>query len=449
MRNNISKKENTSVPGDKTKSTKQFPEPPKQPEIIITGATVESLAAKQKLLNANAKEFTMKHNDVHNNKTLNSLSAVNPPRSYYLQHSKSSGNIQRYINTQQSPSTQLQHSQLLYHHEQYPGHNIIMNHHGPPTSSSSIQFMSSSNTSVPHITANHHHHHHHSRVHFYVEPKSTIWPVNNKPGRLIKSHSFISSSSYALKRSKSFNNDAVGLQANNISDIAALGKFPNAIQDNLIKAIEDPNIQNSRTLMELVRHILNRVVENRRYAEPAAKICMKIIEQEIKETFLESLLNTCQQWYQDHSKMLHHEISTACHQFSGFMAFLNEMYCQLKRRQLQLKSQQEDGVIPPGRVLLALLCKCCHDCLQPTIINFLTEIEFLFLILTSIGQDLHAELPTQLEQLLSNVRDAFLSENSTLLAVKKILLQIIELHAAHWQLPAPALVYYYPGSSKS
>lgn len=73
----------------------------------------------------------------------------------------------------------------------------------------------------------------------------------------------------------------------------------------------------------------------------------------------------------------------------------------------------------------------------------------LFFILTCIGKDLDVELPVQLEQLLASVRDAFLAENSTLPAVRKILLQIIELHAAHWQLPAPALVYYYPGSSKS
>ena len=30
--------------------------------------------------------------------------------------------------------------------------------------------------------------------------------------------------------------------------------------------------------MDLVRHILDRVVENRRYADPAAKVCITIIE---------------------------------------------------------------------------------------------------------------------------------------------------------------------------
>lgn len=42
--------------------------------------------------------------------------------------------------------------------------------------------------------------------------------------------------------------------------------------------LTDPNLLNARTLMELVRHIFDRVVENRKYAEPAAKICITIIE---------------------------------------------------------------------------------------------------------------------------------------------------------------------------
>lgn len=72
----------------------------------------------------------------------------------------------------------------------------------------------------------------------------------------------------------------------------------------------------------------------------------------------------------------------------------------------------------------------------------------LFFILTCIGKDLDAELPAQLQQLLGSVRDAFLAEETTTLPpVKRTLLQLIELHAAHWQLPAPAVVYYYPSNS--
>lgn len=166
-----------------------------------------------------------------------------------------------------------------------------------------------------------------------------------------------------------------------------------------------------------------------------------VMQKETKETFLESLLNTCQQWYQDRVKILYD--GSNYHRYSAFMTFLNEMYCQvesiclvkqsviniwlievyntmgwslsgrainnfailpmssqtcflpyrdskwlthipmyphtytwfrlqLKRRQLQLKTQQEG--VPPGRVLLTLLWKCCQDCLQPPVVNSLAEV---------------------------------------------------------------------------
>lgn len=79
--------------------------------------------------------------------------------------------------------------------------------------------------------------------------------------------------------------------------------------------------------MELVHHLMERVVESRKFAEPAAKLCIKIIEKENKETFLESLLNTCQQWYQERDRIL----KGTSPKISAFMAFLNEMYCQVRK----------------------------------------------------------------------------------------------------------------------
>ena len=49
--------------------------------------------------------------------------------------------------------------------------------------------------------------------------------------------------------------------------------------------------------MELVRQIFTKVVETQKISELAAKFCIYIIERERRETFLESLLNTCQEWY--------------------------------------------------------------------------------------------------------------------------------------------------------
>ncbi|XP_026295251.1 ras guanine nucleotide exchange factor P isoform X1 [Apis mellifera] len=377
-------------------------------------------------LNVHAKEFTMKQNDSHPSKSRTNASERSP---YYLQHSKSSGNVHRYLYAQQQQ--QIQHT--LQQHHQTSRHSQSSHHStGSALRQSHPLDTSASSGNILHGSG---------RVHFNVDQNDV--KVNTaKPGRLIKSLSFVST--YGLKRSKSLNAaDVLAAKAINISDASELGKFPTVIQDTLLKAIEDPNLLNARALMELVRHILERVVENRKYAEPAAKICITIIEKESKETFLESLLNTCQQWYQDRVKILYD--GSSYHRYSAFMTFLNEMYCQLKRRQLQLKTQQEG--VPPGRVLLTLLWKCCQDCLQPPVVNSLAETDCLFFILTCIGKDLDAELPVQLQQLLGSLRDAFLAEDTILPSVRKTLLQLIELHAAHWQLPAPAVVYYYPGST--
>ncbi|TMW40251.1 hypothetical protein DOY81_014670, partial [Sarcophaga bullata] len=51
--------------------------------------------------------------------------------------------------------------------------------------------------------------------------------------------------------------------------------------------------------MELTSHFIKRAVEGRRYALPISRLCLNIIGKEQKETFLEALLNTCRQWYQE------------------------------------------------------------------------------------------------------------------------------------------------------
>ncbi|KAL1451208.1 hypothetical protein WDU94_003492 [Cyamophila willieti] len=74
-----------------------------------------------------------------------------------------------------------------------------------------------------------------------------------------------------------------------------------------------------------------------------------------------------------------------------------------------------------------------------------TEVEPLFFVITTIGKDLEAESPQVLKQLFNNIRDIYIFVKSPD-PVKKTLLQLIELHAAKWQLPASALRYYYPAA---
>lgn len=79
-----------------------------------------------------------------------------------------------------------------------------------------------------------------------------------------------------VKRSKSLGaSDARSMEAkikNLPKDSPDLEPFSGDNQENLKLAVEDPNQLQSRTLMELVKTILERIVEGIRYSEPGAKV---------------------------------------------------------------------------------------------------------------------------------------------------------------------------------
>lgn len=272
-------------------------------------------------------------------------------------------------------------------------------------------------------------------------PSGMFQPGNSSPmGLAPLQRSKSLSSADTLTRGLAGLGLAVGPEANDI------GQFSPEIQAILSKAIEDPNQLNARCLMELAMQLMQRAVDGRRYALPISRLCISIIAKEQKETFLEALLNTCRQWYQERDKVLGPPMNIknpSRPRFTAFMAFLTEMFCQLKRRQLQLRTEC-DGV-PPPIVLLTVLGKCCEDCVKPPV-RSLSEIECLFFVLTCIGRDLETHLPQQLETLLTGVRDAFLNSSASAPAIRRTLLQLIELQASRWQLPGNTVLYYYPSS---
>jgi len=227
-------------------------------------------------------------------------------------------------------------------------------------------------------------------------------------------------------------------------DVSGLGTFPAEVEATIRRALEDPNRVGPRALMELVRTVFQRVVEGRGMAEPAARLCISIIEREVKETFLESLLNTCQEWYHERGALLR---ASTCPpgRWPAFMAFLNEMYGLLKRRQLQLLTKYEG--IPPKLVLLSLLSECCVVTLTGGLtLATPSEVEVLFLVLTHIGRDLQMETPGQMCMLLQSLRDSFLhttagpSKEDVAAAGGAASGQLA-------QLPAQAVMYYYPGAA--
>lgn len=126
------------------------------------------------------------------------------------------------------------------------------------------------------------------------------------------------------------------------SEAGDVGNFSPEIQAIIDKALADPNQLPARMLMELATQIMERAVEGRRYSLPISRLCIQIIAKEKKETFLEAVLNTCRQWYNERDKVLGvppNSKGPVRPRFTAFMSFLTEMFCQLKRRQLQLRTQ--------------------------------------------------------------------------------------------------------------
>jgi len=231
------------------------------------------------------------------------------------------------------------------------------------------------------------------------------------------------------------------VESNTELDVSKLGVFGKEMEEVIKQTLEDPNSLSARSHMELVRQIFTKVVETQKISELAAKFCIYIIERERRETFLESLLNTCQEWYHERDRIIRSENKSG--KWAAFMSFLNELYGLLKRKQVQLQSKYEG--VAPKLVLLTLLAECCIVTLTQTQMFTIPETEVLFLVLTHIQRDLMTEAPGQMTLIVNCLREVFLMTEAPA-QVRKTLLQLLELQSAGWQLPAEAVMYYYPGA---
>jgi len=231
------------------------------------------------------------------------------------------------------------------------------------------------------------------------------------------------------------------VESNTELDVTKLGVFGQEMEEVIKQTLDDPNSLSARSHMELVRQIFTKVVETQKISELAAKFCIYIIERERRETFLESLLNTCQEWYHERDRIIRSENKSG--KWAAFMSFLNELYGLLKRKQVQLQSKYEG--VAPKLVLLTLLAECCIVTLTQTQMFTIPETEVLFLVLTHIQRDLMTEAPGQMTLIVNCLREAFLMTEAPA-QVRKTLLQLLELQSAGWQLPAEAVMYYYPGA---
>uniref|UniRef100_A0A6A7FU05 CBP80/20-dependent translation initiation factor isoform X2 n=2 Tax=Hirondellea gigas TaxID=1518452 RepID=A0A6A7FU05_9CRUS len=318
------------------------------------------------------------------------------------------------------------------------------------------------------------------RVHFTDD--TTTYDPDNKAGMIQRSppnsNNYLLSAAalqiLPIKRSKSLGSAADLIQQQQLAGGGGLLHSPvesasatnatNAINDmapfsddltaKLHQLLHAPNAASARVVMEVVRQLFNKLIQGSRYAEPAARYCIAVIEKESGgETFLETLLNTCQEYYQERDRLLRTPaVATPTRPGSSsppqthtrwvsYMTFLHEMYTQVKRRQRTVVSSTG-----PGLLLLTLLAECCVVSLDDQAKGgaSMTQTECLFFILTGVGKDIELELPPLMSKVMRSARDALFT-SAKVPAVRKTLLQLIEMNAASWALPAPAVMYYYPG----
>lgn len=264
----------------------------------------------------------------------------------------------------------------------------------------------------------------------------------------------------ALKRSKSFTAD----ESRGIETIGLRDAFPLEYQGLIRQAVLDPNSLSWQKLMELVRLICSKAVENMLYSAPAAQLCFSIIEKEHDHTFLESLQNCCREWYNERDKLLRSPFLTSVgttaagmRRWTAYVSFLTELYLHVKNQHSQI-IQPTQGGNSPGQLigphpnspmahlaltLQTLLYECAIIILKPPSLNCEGEIEILRKMLSTVGRQLESDCSQRMQQLVINLRDAFINPSINA-QIRKTLLEVIELHASNWQLDLSQTLYYFP-----
>jgi len=225
-------------------------------------------------------------------------------------------------------------------------------------------------------------------------------------------------------------------------ELAALGDLvplsDKRSHEKLEKVAKDPVGCGARVIMEAVRELLAHVVTTTRHADAAARYCLAIVEKEGSNgNFIETLQNTCQEYFQERQTLL--PLVTPPHQpnkWIGYITFLLEMYSQLKHKRRNVSN-----------LLLSLIAECCIVTLSQPGPPSLQQTECLFFTLTVVGRDLEAELPSVMCRVIASARDALFASSKVPAAVRKTLLQLIEMNAANWQLSGTAVMYYHPSVS--
>ncbi|KAL1476709.1 hypothetical protein MTO96_036311 [Rhipicephalus appendiculatus] len=99
-----------------------------------------------------------------------------------------------------------------------------------------------------------------------------------------------------------------------------------------------------------------------------------------------------------------------------------------------------------ARQLAFLLSGCLQTILRPPSLGSVAEMECLKSAMSAAGKAMQRMEPHLMRMLMARMRDAFL-EDGTSVRMRKILLELIDLHGSGWQLTPAQQKYYDPARS--
>ncbi|MBN3322125.1 CTIF factor, partial [Atractosteus spatula] len=190
---------------------------------------------------------------------------------------------------------------------------------------------------------------------------------------------------------------------------------------------EAQNSTNSEEMLtEIVRTIYQKAVSDRSFASTAAKLCDKMALFMVQGTkFRSLLLNMLQKDFSRRDELQQSDVE----RWLGFITFLCEVFGTMR-----------SSAGEPFRVLVCPIYTCLRELLESQDVKE-DAVLCCSMELQSTGKLLEEQLPEMMTDLLAVARDKMLCPSESQLT-RSLLMEVIELHAYHWN-PLEALTTQY------
>lgn len=225
--------------------------------------------------------------------------------------------------------------------------------------------------------------------------------------------------------------------------------------DSIVKqALQDPTTLKPKELQWLAGHITQTATRGAKHAEDAAKFCHQIATTVKNGAFVESLLNSCCELFEQREQLMSppQTSGNVSMLWMPCVTFVAKLLVEFWSFDPECGADAADAVCNKGshgsskgvaQQLASLLCNCFHAMLRPSSLGSVAETECLRSAMTASGRAMQNVQPQLTSMLMKRVRDAFF-EPAISIRTKKILEELIELRSSGWQMSLSQQTYYNP-----